>query len=111
MSKQNVTVRHDPDVIDKVAFVAEKIGIDEAVLWRRLVTSATSITRLYREWKRIETEVDSLPAKDTAALQDREASLLDRVEDLSAAEEHLLDAIQEELMERAQDPDAERVPA
>jgi len=109
MSKRNVTVRYPQDTIHKVKFVAEKVGEDEAVIWRRLANSSITITRLYREWQRIKREVSKIDSKPKQKLEERHDALMDRLGELSEAEQHLLDEIQAELRER--DREEEAVPA
>jgi hypothetical protein len=108
--KQKRTVRYDTSTLDKVEYVAEREGVTEAALMRRLIDDANSLTRLYREWQRIEREVASLSSKGDRALEDRHDTLMERLDDLSAAEEHLLDEIQSELRNRAESGEAS-VPA
>jgi len=102
MSKRNVTVRYPQDTIEKVKFVAERVGEDEAVIWRRLANSSTTITRLYREWQRTEREVSKLGSRPERKLESRHDDLMDRLGELSEAEQHLLDEIQAELRKRTQ---------
>ena len=109
MSKRNVTVRYPQDTIHKVKFVAERVGEDEAVIWRRLANSSITITRLYRDWQRIEREVSKLGSKPERKLEERHDALMDRLGELSEAEQHLLDEIQAELRVRADQKEA--VPA
>lgn len=103
MSKRNVTVRHEPSTIEKVEYVAEKVGVDQSVIWRRLVTSTESIETIYEEWARVESLVDRIPAMKNRGLEEKEDDLLERHYDLSEAEEHLLDEVQTELRKRTQD--------
>lgn len=111
MRKQKRTVRYEQDTLDQIEHVAGQMGLKEATLMRRLLTSTRSISHLYREWQRIEREVERLSTKPYSELEERHDNLMARLDDLSAAEEHLLDEIQAELRDRASSSSAETVPA
>jgi len=107
--KRKKTIRYEPDTLDRIAYVAERMDTRESTLMRRLLTSHKSIETLYREWQRIEREVSKLPSKPERKLEERHDALMDRLGELSEAEQHLLDEIQAELREREREEEA--VPA
>ena len=107
MSKRNVNVRYPPDTIQKVRFVAERLGVDQAEVWRKLANTATTIDRIHSKWQRIEREVSKLGSKPERKLVERHDALMDRLGELSEAEQHLLDQIQAELRVRADADEAE----
>lgn len=92
----------DPEMKDKARDLAERQDITLSEYARRAIERKAS--RDEREWDRVEREISKLGQKSDRDLENREQALLDRLDDLSPAEEHLLDAIQEELRERVTDP-------
>ena len=108
--KRKKTIRYEPDTLDQIAYVAERMDTRESTLMRRLLTSHKSIETLYREWQRIEREVSKLGSKHERKLEDRRNALMDRLGELSEAEQHLLDEIQAELRVRAKEGEPESTP-
>jgi len=108
MSKVERNVRYEESTLEKIGYLAGKLGIYEAEVFRRLVTSSESVDQLYARWLRIENEISQLSGKSDRKLEERHDTLVERLYDLSEAEKHLLEEIQRELRRREED---EAVPA
>lgn len=92
----------DPEVKEEAERISERLDITFSKYVRRAMRR--KVSRDQREWDRIEREISQLGQKSDRDLENREQALLDRLDDLSPAEERLLDAIQAELRERVTDP-------
>jgi predicted transcriptional regulator len=108
MSKVERNVRYREETLEKIEYLAGKLGIYEAEVFRRLVTSSESVDQLYARWLRIENEINQLSDRRKRKLEERHDNLVERLYDLSEAEKHLLEEIQRELRRREEN---EAVPA